>query len=98
MNQYTLDYSNSQPGERRPNSRSQRRSGQSFRQVVFLLCALICGIAFVATIRMRADAQLHQLNYQTQAIRYDSLLMAKAEADSQLQQLRTMLARTTPNP
>ncbi|MBC7570262.1 MAG: hypothetical protein H7319_11065 [Spirosoma sp.] len=94
MNQYTLDYSDHQPDERPPN----RRSKQSFRQAVRLFGALICGIAFVAAIRMRSDASFHRTQYQTQAIRYDSLLAAKAEADRQLQQLRNLLAQTSSKP
>lgn len=94
MNQYTLDYSDPQPNKRSPN----RRSSQPFRQAVLLTCALICGTVFVLAIRMRADARFYQINYKAQAIRYDSLMAAKAEADRQLQQLRSMLSQTSLKP
>ena len=98
MNQYTLDYSNPHSDGQSANRRFARRPGQSFRQAVLLISALIWGIVFVAAIRMRADAQLHQTKYQTQAIRYDSLLAAKDEADRQIRQLRSALTSVSSNP
>lgn len=94
MNQYRLDYSD----PRLPNRRSRRQMNRTLRQAMLLLCALSFGVAFVSAIRMRADARFHRMQYQTQAIRYDSLLAAKAEADRQLQQLRTGLVMTSPKP
>ncbi len=94
MNQYTLDYSNPRP----PTQRSHRQLNQTLPQVMLLVCGLAFSVAFVSAIRMRADVRFHQNQYQAQAVRYDSLLAAKAEVDRQLQRLNNMLAQTSSKP
>lgn len=89
MNQYTLDYSVPQPRRWSRSSRPNRRMKRTFRQLFLPLCGLACAIALVTSLRMRTEAQMYHKRYQTQAIRYDSLLAAKQEADRQLEKLRT---------
>lgn len=91
MNQYTLDYSEPRPKRWRRVRPPHRRMTLAFRRMLLLLSGLVCGIAAVGLLRMRTEVQIHHKRYQDQAIRYDSVLAAKLEADRQLEELRTHL-------
>jgi len=98
MNQYTLDFSDPAQPQRQwqRNTRPRQRTNRTFRRTVLLLSGLICGISVVGLLRQQAAMQTIRERYQTQSVRYDSLMAAKGEVDRQLEQLRTQLVNTHP--
>lgn len=95
MNGHTLDFSCPvQPNRRtRPGRWPRQRMYLAFRQMLVLLSSLVCGIALMGLLRQHAQMESLRERYQAQTIQYDSLLATKAEADRQLDQLRTWLLK-----
>lgn len=95
MNQYTLNFADPvQPRRRnRLNPWVRRRRYRAFYQILLLLSGLAGTMALVGLLRYRNQTQLLRERYQAQVIQYDSLLVAKVEADRQLQRLRIQLSK-----
>lgn len=95
MNRYTLDYSGpagTRPS-RAPSRWPRRRMYRTFRQMAALLTGLVGAIILVGLLRQHAQIESLRERYETQALQYDSLLVAKGEADRQLEQLRIQLIK-----
>ncbi|MCY7357725.1 MAG: hypothetical protein LH609_09670 [Rudanella sp.] len=89
MNKYTLDFA----APVQPPRRTRYQMSREFRQMYGLLCGLVCGIALVGLLRQHSQMQLLREQYQTQTIRYDSLLTDKVETDRKLEQLRAQFLK-----
>lgn len=89
MNEYMLDYSGPER-HRRPDTLPPNRgiSRRSIWQILLVLGGWVGGMSTMGMWQLRSRTQEDEQLYQTQAIRYDSLLAAKLEADQRLEQLR----------
>lgn len=95
MPRYTLDYSTPSASRPRPRGWPRRRMQVAFRRATTVLCALLCGIALVGLLRLQAENDAVREQYDGLALRYDSLLSAKLEADRRLARLQDQLADTS---
>ncbi|GAB2535030.1 hypothetical protein [Spirosoma aerophilum] len=94
MNRYTLDYSGPVgTGPPTPSRWPRRRMYRTFRQMGALLTALVGAIVLVGLLSQHAQIKSLRERSETQALQYDSLLLAKGEADRQLDILRAQLIK-----